>query len=403
VEYAGGPTESYFGHLEGHNASGTASQGSVGNPFIGYGANNVLKTFVGTGNRFGFKLQDGASNWTIGSIQIRGTTGDRAVKIMGMRAGTQTQRISIGSIETSGNYYEGLYVWESDDIAIGKVVSIGDATSGNSPGVTLMPNAGRIVIGSVSVQGAKATGLSIEGTDIEIGEIFARDNGVLTGGQSNVAIRSTAQRVKIGSLVSVDDQKPSRVRFGLNVMWGSTDVDVQSMLPVGSFLTGPTANAGYNSRIADYKDRFKVFVDGDTTPSVSDGTLFKTANSKPTTITTFTEGAVGKEITILCGDANTNVFNGSGISLTAPLSCVPGNVFRLAYDGSTWNETGRSTAPAPPDGTRVGAALSGAALAPAGIGLVIRAIGSPGDELELSAGSEVSPKSADPATDAPAQ
>lgn len=50
------------------------------------------------------------------------------------------------------------------------------------------------------------------------------------------------------------------------------------------------------------------FVDGHTTPNVGNGILlYKTTNTAPTTITTFTGGTQGQRITVVFGDNNTTV------------------------------------------------------------------------------------------------
>lgn len=338
----GGPTDSYFGHIEAHEAAGISSPGAQGNPFISYGINNVLKSFVGTGNRFGFKLQDGAANWTIGRIHVEGTKADKGLKIMGVRGGPQTSRVSIGTIVTFDNYHEGLYIWESDDIAIGRIVSKGDAAGAASPAVTIASTANRIAVKSISVQESKAGGVSIEGTDVDIDEIYARNNGLQLAGQENVAIHSTAQRVRARSLITVDDQRPATVDRGLGIHAGAADVGIESFLPLGSFVTNQLVNEGSNVRIVDYTAVSQIFTDGDTTPSVRHGTLFKTGNSGSTTITNFEDGAVDQEITVLCGDVNTRVADTDHLKLTATMDCTPGNILRLYFDGATWIETGRT-------------------------------------------------------------
>ena len=337
----GGPNNPYLEHIEGHNAAGVSSPGAQGNPFISYGGNNTLVSFVETGNHFGFKLQDGAVDWIIGRIEVRGTTADKGVKIMGMLNGTQTRRITIGEITTSANYYEGLYVLESYDIEIRRVVSDGDAVGAASPALMLAPSAHGIAIASIAVQGSKAGGVSIEGIDVDIGEIFVRNNGVQLSDQDNVAVQPTGQRVRIGSVITVDDQHPATIAYGLGIHSSASDVDIQSFLPIGSFFVSQLMNEGTNVRIVDYQAVVKVFLDGDTTPSVLNGALFKTANSNSTTISTFDDGIANGEISVLCGDSHT-VFSAVSLRLVAPMTCTSGNLIRFIFDGTIWSETART-------------------------------------------------------------
>lgn len=95
-----------------------------------------------------------------------------------------------------------------------------------------------------------------------------------------------------------------------------------------------------------YIDRPEViieaFADGDTTPSVlsSVTSVFKTANTSATTITTFDDGRVGQVVDIIVGDSNTtfdfsgggNLVNGNGADVT-PSS---GNQMKAIYDGTNW-------------------------------------------------------------------
>lgn len=339
----GGPNNCYFGNIEGHNAAGISSAGAQGNPFISYGSGNTLASFVGTGNRFGFKLQDGAADWTIGRIQVNGTTADKGAKIMGTQGGSQTRRVTIGEMLTSGNYYEGLYVWQSSDIEIRRFMSKGDSVSAASAALRIASTADGIAIKSISVQESKGAGISIEGGDVDIWDMYARNNGLQLAGQENVSILPTGRRIRIGSLITVDDQQAPTVVYGLGIHSGASDVNVQSFLPIGSFILGQIRNEGANVNIVDYQTVAKVFVDGDTTPSVVNGMLFRTANSHATVISNFEDGSINQEVSILCGDSYTTFSGTQGLQLAAPMNCTDGNLIRFIYDGTVWSETERTS------------------------------------------------------------
>ena len=337
----GGPSDSYFGHLEAHQAAGVATTGAAGNPFIAYGYQNTLVSFLGTDNRFGFKLQDGASEWRIGRIEIRRTVADKAVKIMGIHNGPQTKRIAVGEIATFGNYYEGLYIWESDDIEITRIISKNDGTGAASAALSIAPSGNRVAVKSIALEEAGAGGISIEGTDLDIGDVYVRNNGRGLAGQDNVGMHSTGQRVKIGALITVDDQSLPTVAYGLRMHTGATDLDVRAFLPVGSFSVSALNMAASSVRVIDYQTVATKFHDGDTTPSVLNGSQFVAANSAATVVANFAEGLPDQEITVLCGDSLT-IFDGPPLKLTSPMACKIGNVIRFRFDGATWTETGRT-------------------------------------------------------------
>ena len=58
-----------------------------------------------------------------------------------------------------------------------------------------------------------------------------------------------------------------------------------------------------------------AFANGDTTPDVSSGRLFSTANTGATSITNFDNGLEGQEITIVFNDTNTTIVDGASIKL----------------------------------------------------------------------------------------
>ena len=90
---------------------------------------------------------------------------------------------------------------------------------------------------------------------------------------------------------------------------------------------------------------------GDTTPDVTHGTFFVTANTSATTITYFdvyaaggaaTTAANGKRITLLFQDAVTTIQNGGNLYLADTQGALPANsTLELLYYNSAWVETAR--------------------------------------------------------------
>jgi len=89
----------------------------------------------------------------------------------------------------------------------------------------------------------------------------------------------------------------------------------------------------------------RTLVDGDTTPPLSRGNRFKTANTSATTITDFDDGVPGQEFTLIFNDANTTIEDGaSKIALHGRVDFlgVAGDVMTFVLDGSSWREKSRS-------------------------------------------------------------
>ena len=89
----------------------------------------------------------------------------------------------------------------------------------------------------------------------------------------------------------------------------------------------------------------KTFTDNATTPSVSKGNIYRTANTGATTITNFTNAVNGQEITILFTDNVTTVQNNANVLLSGAANFVatPNDTLRLLYfPGTGWREVGRS-------------------------------------------------------------
>jgi hypothetical protein len=81
------------------------------------------------------------------------------------------------------------------------------------------------------------------------------------------------------------------------------------------------------------------FSDGDDTPSVSEGNIFKTANTSNTNITMFDDGAAGQKITIIMGDNNTTIdFTGTNLKGNNATDWTPtlNDHMICVFDGINW-------------------------------------------------------------------
>ena len=83
-----------------------------------------------------------------------------------------------------------------------------------------------------------------------------------------------------------------------------------------------------------------TFTDGDTTPSVAGGEVFKTSNSSATTITDFDDGVAGQIIKIIFGDNNTTIdFTGTNLWGNTGTDWSPKaqDWMEAVFDGTRWH------------------------------------------------------------------
>lgn len=81
------------------------------------------------------------------------------------------------------------------------------------------------------------------------------------------------------------------------------------------------------------------------TPTVASGRFFKLTQGSATTVTNFTSGKTGQEITVRAADANSTLSNGATLELfgAANFSMITNAAITLWYDGSVWHESSRRT------------------------------------------------------------
>ena len=79
-----------------------------------------------------------------------------------------------------------------------------------------------------------------------------------------------------------------------------------------------------------------LFTNGDTSPSVAGSDIWVTNNAGSTTITTFDDGYIGQEVTILFVDANTTISDNSNIDIYTDKLIPINSVLQFTYDGTNW-------------------------------------------------------------------
>ena len=106
-------------------------------------------------------------------------------------------------------------------------------------------------------------------------------------------------------------------------------------------VTDNYAGAGEQTTIVDHRGRrqkFQTIADGDATPSVANGSHYKTTNTAATTITDLDDGETGQKITIVFNDCNTMVdFTATKLKgMTSDWSPCQYEQMSCIYDGAYW-------------------------------------------------------------------
>lgn len=84
-----------------------------------------------------------------------------------------------------------------------------------------------------------------------------------------------------------------------------------------------------------------TFTNGATTPNISLASVWKTANTAPTSITNFLGGDAGKSFDLIFNDANTTLVNNANVKTKTGANRTPalGNTTRfVSYDSAVWYE-----------------------------------------------------------------
>jgi hypothetical protein len=92
-----------------------------------------------------------------------------------------------------------------------------------------------------------------------------------------------------------------------------------------------------------------TFEDGDDTPTVGKGNIFKTDNTKSMKITRFDEGKNGQEIIVIVNDTSTVFVHSTkvgGILLSGGIDTTAAGgpmTYKFIYDGKNWYEISRTS------------------------------------------------------------
>lgn len=167
--------------------------------------------------------------------------------------------------------------------------------------------------------------------------------GTIRGEDTSVTtIIGTQFKASDSTWFAVETVDTATVNMSGNHVIGSYN-NLVSLSARGSVVELPSTLGAFVGNIfvgAGAPNAFVAFADGDATPAVSLYSInYVTANTAPTTITTFDSGVVGQAIFVRFGDANTTLdFTGTTLKGNAGVDVTPavGDAVRCVYDGTNW-------------------------------------------------------------------
>lgn len=209
-----------------------------------------------------------------------------------------------------------------------------------------------VEIRNCRVELADTEGLSIQYTeDAYVANVLVLNSGqALANTYIGLEIKSENTAPTILRCESSDDQVSATQKTGIQVSLETTDAVIQECLMLDN-ITNQFVDNGTNTTATNNvasTDSFTSFTDGDTTPSVSAGsvTLAVTANTSATTITTFDDGAADQNLTVLLGDEFTTILPTPTIQLRGDVPVGPnmlGPLITFTYTAGVWIEQRRLT------------------------------------------------------------
>ncbi len=242
----------------------------------------------------GLTINAGGANIT-GASTINGNLGLGANNI------TMTGDIATGGARVNKGWFEDIDV---NDLIVNTSVNMNDLLDFTDFADAMTVDAATTI--------DTTAGLDFTGAGVTI------SGGDLAMGSNNISGVNTITAA-IGNLTAVNSTTVS-----------STTINAQSTLNVNGIMAMASS----------------TFTDLDATPDVSGDSLFYTANTGATTITTFDNPTAGQIIYIIFGDGNTTLQDGATLVLNGSANWTPAatDTITLVYDGTAtaWVEISRS-------------------------------------------------------------
>ena len=129
-----GVNDSLFDYIVARNSLGGFT-GARGNGFIFHGQRCRIGHVSAYNNAFGIKIQDRSKDIQVDSVIARGTAQDHGFKVQGLSGTGRVQGITIGKVQTTGNYHAGVYLQYAQNVTVGSIDSNGDGISKVYPAI----------------------------------------------------------------------------------------------------------------------------------------------------------------------------------------------------------------------------------------------------------------------------
>jgi len=191
---------------------------------------------------------------------------------------------------------------------------------------------------TIRIAGVNQTtaGINVIGRDETTGTAGYSDNLEISGNSISLSTgnSSTCRAIRLDSTVCAS---ASTATLDHNATSGDC---VNTPVVAVSTVTNP--NLRIRTRSGDCVG---LYTGGDTSPSVNQGvTVLPINNSSATSITMFDDGEDGQVVTLVFGDANTTLVNGTNLRITGGTNFTPTirDTVQLVSQGGTWYEVGRT-------------------------------------------------------------
>lgn len=192
----------------------------------------------------GIKIQGPTEDSSFGQLLFEGGakgTTNSGIKVQGQTGLSDVKRVSIDKIVTTQCYAYGVYLFDTEDLNIGQVLSYGDSTSGTTSVFHIDSSVKRFSIDTVNVQTPGAIGVDIRGDNIRIGNLIVKDAGqVAVANRYAMAITAVANGVFIDNILLADDQVTKTTDRFINIHSGAKAIYLGNLRMTGDAVVAGT-------------------------------------------------------------------------------------------------------------------------------------------------------------------
>ena len=287
---------------------------------------------------------------------VGGGEGNRAGSSDGNPTDAQGTTVAGGFSNTASGLYSAV-AGGADNTASGDFSALAggqlNAASGNDSAVaggggnTASGFVSAVAGGNSNTAGGLASAVAGGASNTASGGSSAVAGGFNNTASGNfAAVAGGAFNTASGNLSFAAGNRAKATQPGAFVWGDSTNADVTS--PAADTFTvrasgGTFIQGSANVTGGALSTGIVTFADGDATPSVAGGNVFKANSTAPTLITDFTGGTAGQTITIVFANSNTDVQDIGNLHLSGTFTPNADSTLALVTtDGTNWYELSRS-------------------------------------------------------------